>query len=151
MGQMIQQIEGVVLSPLKQYFGDKGNVYHGLKKTDSSYSNFGEAYFSTIEYGSVKGWKKHTKMISNLIVPIGAIRFVLYDDRPDSQTKGKIMDTILSLNNYMRLTIPANVWLAFQGVGEGTNMLLNISNITHDPEECINLNIGNIQIPFNSW
>jgi dTDP-4-dehydrorhamnose 3,5-epimerase len=148
---MMEQIEGVELTPLKQFIGNKGNVYHGLKKTDSSFSDFGEAYFSTVENGAVKGWKKHTIMVSNLIVPLGAVRFVLYDDRPDSLTRGHIMDVTLSLDNYMRLTIPVNIWMAFQGVGKSTNMLLNISSITHNPQECLNREIGDSQIPFNQW
>ena len=148
---MKQQIAGVQLTPLNQFFGENGDVYHGLKKTDCSFSGFGEAYFSTVNHGVAKGWKKHTKMISNLVVPIGAIRFVLYDNRPASETKGSIMEITLSLENYMRLTIPVGIWLAFQGVGEDMNMLLNISSITHDPQECLNLEIENGQIPFNNW
>jgi len=144
-------IKDVTLTPLRIIPGDLGAVYHGLKSTESSFQGFGEAYFSNVAHKAVKGWKLHTKMISNLIVPIGAIRFVLYDARPESETKGQIMDVILSLENYQRLTIPPGIWMAFQGVSAGQNMLLNISSIPHDPTESIGLPLNTTEIPFQQW
>ena len=41
----------------------------------------------------------------------------------------------MSLENYQRLTIPPGIWLAFQGVSEGTNMLLDLIDSPHDPDE----------------
>ncbi|EJL6645127.1 dTDP-4-dehydrorhamnose 3,5-epimerase, partial [Vibrio cholerae] len=65
-------IEGVVVTPLKQILLDKGAVFHGIKSTDDTFYGFGEAYFSQANHSSIKGWKKHTKMNMNLIVPVGA-------------------------------------------------------------------------------
>ena len=84
----------------------------------------------------MKAWKRHREMVLNLIVPVGMITFVLYDDRQDSSTYGSFQEIILSQENYCRLTVPPMVWLGFKGVMEGANsMLLNIANIPHDPDE----------------
>jgi len=128
-------IDGVILTPLKQIFHPKGNVFHGMKKNDAGYSGFGEAYFSTIHGGDVKPWKKHLRMTLNFVIPVGEIRFVIYDDRKESFTKGVFFDVTLGEANYQRLTIPAGVWVAFSGVGAGLNLLLNVANIEHDPTE----------------
>ncbi|KEK27742.1 MULTISPECIES: dTDP-4-dehydrorhamnose 3,5-epimerase family protein [Shewanella] len=128
-------IEGVVVTPLKQILLDKGAVFHGIKSTDDTFYGFGEAYFSQANYSSIKGWKKHTKMNMNLIVPVGAIKFVIFDDRESSPTYGVYYDIVLSDSNYYRLTIPAGLWVAFQGIGEHTNLLMNFSDILHDPTE----------------
>lgn len=48
-------IEGVKLYSLKHIVVPKGDVYHALKSTDEGYVGFGEAYFSQIEAGAVKG------------------------------------------------------------------------------------------------
>jgi dTDP-4-dehydrorhamnose 3,5-epimerase len=106
-----------------------------MKKSDVGFSGFEEAYFSTIHYKDVKPWKKHLKMILNLVVPVGAIRFVLYDDRKESATCGNFFDVTLGSENYQRITIPADLWVAFCGVGETYNLLLNIANLEHDPLE----------------
>ncbi|WP_099293700.1 dTDP-4-dehydrorhamnose 3,5-epimerase family protein [Butyricimonas sp. Marseille-P3923] len=131
----IGNIEGVIVSPLKQIYHPKGDVFHGMKKSDAGFYGFGEAYFSTIHHTDIKIWKKHLRMTLNFVVPIGAIRFVLFDDREQSPTKGNFFDITLDHDNYCRLTIPAGIWVAFSGVGKDMNLLLNIANLEHDPSE----------------
>ena len=128
-------IEGVILTPLKQIHHPKGDVFHAMKKNDVGFSGFGEAYFSTIHYQDVKPWKKHFEMTLNFVVPVGNIRFVIYDDRESSNTNGFFFDVILGVDNYQRITIPPNVWVAFSGIGKDYNLLLNIANLEHDPQE----------------
>lgn len=128
-------IEGVVLTPLKQIFHPKGDVMHAMKSSDVGFAGFGEAYFSTIHFRDIKPWKKHLKMRLNFVVPVGEIRFVIYDDRENSSTKGVFFDVNLSSENYKRVTIPEGLWVAFEGVGEDLNLLLNIADLEHDPNE----------------
>ena len=128
-------IEGVTLTPLKIIPGELGDVLHAMKRTEHSFHGFGEAYFSTVTKGAVKAWKCHHEMTLNLVVPCGEIKFVLYDERIDSLTYGKIYEVVLSRKNYQRLTVPPGVWLGFKGGGDDLNMLMNISDILHDPGE----------------
>ncbi len=128
-------LDGLLITPLKQISHPKGDIFHAMKSTDNGYAGFGEAYFSEVHYGEIKGWKKHTEMVLNLVVPVGAIKFVAYDDRCQSSTYGQFYQTELSVDNYCRLTIPHGVWLAFQGVGDSRNVLLNLASIPHDPNE----------------
>ena len=142
-------IEGVILTPLKQIVNPKGDLYHAMKQSDNGYKSFGEAYFSTVIKDEIKGWKKHTIMVLNLIVPIGAVEFIIYDDRIDSSTKNQFFSLILSQENYQRLTVPAGVWMAFKGIGEDLNMLLNIASIEHDPSEAISKQLTDINYTWN--
>ena len=142
-------IEGVILTPLKQIVNPKGDLYHAMKQSDNGYKSFGEAYFSTVTKDEIKGWKKHTVMVLNLIVPIGAVKFIIYDDRIDSSTKNQFFSLILSQENYQRLTVPAGVWMAFRGIGEDLNMLLNIASIEHDPSEAITKQLTDINYTWN--
>ena len=144
-------IDQVMLTPLRIIPGDSGNVMHALKMQESSFHGFGEAYFSTVDKNAVKGWKNHNKMILNLVVATGVIRFILYDDRPDSSTYKSFQETILSKENYQRLTVPPGVWMAFQGLSDGVNMLLNIASIPHDPLEVQTLPIQNEKIPYKGF
>ncbi len=145
------KIEGIVLTPLKIMEGSDGNVMHVLKKQEESFSEFGEAYFSTVKFNSVKGWKKHSLMTLNVAVPVGTIRFVLCDGRKDSATYNHIEEIELSTKNYQRLTVPPGIWMAFKGIGEGLNMLINIASIQHDPTEADNLPIQNNIIPYRGF
>ncbi len=141
---MDKVIDGVILTPLKQIYHPKGDIYHAMKCDDAGFSGFGEAYFSTIHKDVIKGWKKHTQMVLNLVVPQGEIEFVIYDDRENSDTKGQFFSIKLSHNNYQRLTVPHGVFMAFRGIGDGTNMLLNLASIKHDPNEAINIALEDI-------
>jgi dTDP-4-dehydrorhamnose 3,5-epimerase len=128
-------IEGVLLTPLKKIHHPKGDVFHGMKKSDAGFSGFGEAYFSTINFEDTKPWKKHFEMTLNFVVPMGDIRFVIFDDRENSVTKNCFFDVTLGDNNYQRITIPPGVWVAFNGIGSAYNLLLNLANLEHDANE----------------
>ena len=143
-------IEGVIVSPLKVIDVKGGNVLHAIKSSDSEYKGFGEAYFSMIEKGIIKGWKRHKEMTLNLIVPIGAIRFVLFDSRDNSVTTGEFFEVDLSLEHYNRLTIPPMVWMGFQGLEEGFSMLLNIANIPHSQSEVEQKELDEIYFDWRS-
>jgi dTDP-4-dehydrorhamnose 3,5-epimerase len=129
-------VDGVVLTPLKRIVQIKGDIYHAIKKSDKEFNGFGEAYFSIVNKNTIKGWKRHDKMILNLCVPVGEIEFVVHNQI----TKEYFVES-LSLKNYQRLTIEAGLWVAFKGI-KSFNMLLNISSIEHDPLEatsvCLN-------------
>lgn len=142
------QFDGVALTAVKTIHNENGDVLHGLKVSDPSFVSFGEAYFSFVLPGKVKGWKKHTRMTLNLVVPVGEIEFVLFDGRPSSATVGAFFECTLSRNNYMRLSVPPGIWMAFRGLGSPENMLLNIASIPHDPAEAENLPLRNDIIKY---
>jgi dTDP-4-dehydrorhamnose 3,5-epimerase len=124
-----------------------GNVLHAMKGSSAGYSGFGEAYFSQVDKGAVKAWKRHKKMTLNLVVPLGAIKFVLFDDRDMSNIQ--FQEIIISRDNYCRLTVPPMVWMGFQGLSSEGSMLLNIANIEHDPGEVHSLEIDKINYDWS--
>ena len=128
MGKKIT-INEIITTPLKRIPVVGGDVLHAMKKTDNGFSGFGESYFSQVESGVVKAWKKHLKMTLNLIVPIGRVRFVFMDN------DGSFREEIIGDNNYVRLTVPPGIWFGFQGDFDNTSLVLNIANIEHLPEE----------------
>ncbi len=143
-------IDGVRLTPLKHISVPKGDIYHALKCTDDGYAGFGEAYFSEIEHGEIKGWKRHNRMTLNIVVIKGEIGFVIYDDRKDSATRGEFMDIRLSpADNYLRLTVAPGLWMAFYGIGNGKSILMDVIPEPHDPLEADRKEISEIQYHFN--
>jgi dTDP-4-dehydrorhamnose 3,5-epimerase len=131
-------MDGIILTPLNKIYHPKGEILKAIKKSDTTFNEFGEAYFSTINKGDIKGWKKHTKMILNLVVVIGEIEFVIYDDN-----KKEFFNIKISQNNFKRLTVNPGLWMAFRGIGS-QNILFNLSNIEHNPDEAINIDLYKI-------
>ena len=143
-------IEGLILTPLKRIHHPKGDILHGLKKSDAEYSSFGEAYFSTINNGEIKGWNKHKMMTLNLIVPMGEVTFVIYDEREKSSSKGIYFRVELSPSNYQRLTVPPELWMAFRGNGSNINLILNVASMEHDSDEIEKLDLEQLDYNWNS-
>lgn len=128
-------IEGVFVTPLRQIVDERGKVMHMLRTDSSNFKEFGEIYFSTVHPGAIKGWHKHKRMVLNYAVPHGTIKFVLYDDRPDSATYGEVQEIFLGIDNYCLVTVPPLVWNGFKGVGTETAIVANCASIPHDPDE----------------
>ena len=143
-------IDGVINTPLSIFPGEKGSVLRAMRKDDDGYNGFGEAYFSTVDQGKIKAWKKHTIMYCNLVVIEGEVKFNLFDDRKTNQTQSQNMSLLLSRNNYARLTIPPHIWFGFKGLGHN-NVILNMASLIYDPEEVINLHLNNSIIPNIDW
>ena len=133
-------MDGVILTKLKQIHNPKGDIFHAMKRSDEGFEGFGEAYFSTINIDEIKGWKKHTKMTLNLVVPLGEIEFVVYNEN----TK-VFFNVKLSKDNYQRLTVKPEYWMAFRGCDEN-NILLNVASVEHDPDEAVNIDLK--EIPY---
>jgi dTDP-4-dehydrorhamnose 3,5-epimerase len=143
-------ISELILTPLKIINLDAGDILHIMKYSASGFKGFGEAYFSTVNHGQVKAWKKHNKMTVNLVVPIGQIGIAVHDLRENSCTNGEFFSISLSLNNYQRLTIPPRVWFGFKGLSE-QNYLLNIASIEHDPSEIDTCDISSFDFCWDSF
>ena len=137
MDKMI--LEEIKLTKLKQIKSRDGDLFHGLKRTENSYFGVGEVYFSWIKKDSIKGWKFHKEMISNLIVPMGDVKFVFYDNF------GNYKEFTIGNNNYSRLTVPPNIWFGFMRISEPSNLVVNVASIEHDDTEVISKDLSEIK------
>jgi dTDP-4-dehydrorhamnose 3,5-epimerase len=142
-------IDGVIVTPLRQIADERGKVMHMLRTTDSHFSSFGEIYFSSVHPGVVKAWHIHKRMVLNYAVPVGKIKFVLYDDRPNSPTLGRFDEYFLGPDNYHLVTVPPLVWNGFQGLGPETAIVANCASIPHDPDEIERAATSDSRIPYN--
>ena len=145
-------INGVNITPLSIIDTKGGDVLHAMKMSDHGYSGFGEAYFSTIEPQAIKGWKRHKQMVLNLVVPVGRVRFILFDDRENQDNVNHFQEVTLSIENgYSRLTIPPMIWVGFQGLGLQTSLVLKIANIEHLPEEVERKKLAEIKFNWSKY
>lgn len=133
---MLSAIEGVALEDLKVIPTPGGPVLHMLRSDSPLFTRFGELYFSEVEPGHVKAWKRHTRQTQYFAVPTGMLKVVLYDDRPDSPTRGALMEVLLGRpDNYRLLRIPPHVWYGFTAAGSTPALICNCADLPHDPAE----------------
>ena len=144
-------IDGLKISDLKEITDPKGSVLHMLRNDDDLFKSFGECYFSEVNIGYIKGWKKHTLQSQNISVPVGKVKFVLYDPRKNSKTYNFI--SVIELgrpDDYKRLHIPVNIWYSFACISPKSSLIVNCADIPHSPEESDALPIDSKLIPY-TW
>jgi dTDP-4-dehydrorhamnose 3,5-epimerase len=142
-------IDGVVVQPLRIIPDERGRVMHMLRASDPWFAGFGEIYFSTIYPGVVKGWHLHKKMILNYAVPVGRIKFVLFDPREGSPTRGRLQELFLGPDQYCLVQVPAGVWNGFKGVGTEPALVANCATLQHDPDEIVRMDPHRNDIPYD--
>ena len=141
-------IDGIILTPLKQIFDERGKVMHMLREDSPIFSRFGEIYFSCSHPGAVKAWHLHKKLTLNYAVIHGQIKFVLYDERKDSPTFGEVQELFISPENYYVVTVPPGVWNGFKSIGNLTSILANCATLPHSQDEIIRRSANDKKIPY---
>lgn len=143
-------IDGVKVTPLKQILDERGKIMHMLRcDNEEVFEKFGEIYFSCIYPGAIKAWHIHREMTLNYATVHGNIKFVLYDDREGSATKGELQELFIGEGNYCLVTVPPMVWNGFKGIGHETSIVANCATIPHCVNEISRKDPFDKSIPYN--
>ena len=142
-------IDGILVRPLRQIPDERGKIMHMLRCDDPHFERFGEIYFSVVYPGVIKGWHLHKEMTLNYTVVSGMIKLVLYDDRPDSPTRGELQEIFIGDSNYVLVRIPPGVWNGFKGIGVVPAVVANCATLPHDPDEIVRMDPFDNHIPYD--
>ena len=143
------EIIDLKLTSLKQIFDERGAVFHFLRSDSINFKTFGESYFSIVNPSTIKGWKIHTKIYQNFCVPHGAVKFVIFDNRKNSPSKGVIQEVVLDNQvNYFLLSMPPGLWYSFKCISKEASIISNIIDMPHTPDESKSIPLINKEIPY---
>ena len=92
-----------------------------------------------VDAGVTQGWKCHTQMTMNIIVPVGQVRFVFY-----SKDANEFRVEDIGVERYVRITVPPGIWFAFRGLISSQSLVLNIASIEYSSEEVDRKTLGEI-------
>lgn len=135
--------------PLREIGDARGAVLHLLRCDEPAFLGFGECYCSETLPGAVKAWKRHKLQTQNLVVPVGRLRLVVFDDRTGSSTRGALEVIELGRpDNYARVTIPPGLWYGFSALGTSPALIVNCADLPHDPQDSDRLPEGDAAIPY---
>jgi dTDP-4-dehydrorhamnose 3,5-epimerase len=142
-------IDGVEIFPLKRIQDERGVVMHMLKESDPHFQKFGEIYFSLIFPGVIKAWHLHSRMTINYAVVEGNIKLVVFDQRPDSKTRGRLQEIYFGQVNYQLVRVPPGVVNGFTATGGERAIVANCADIPHDPDEITRIDPFTPAIPYD--
>tara|TARA_X000000950_G_C13756618_1_gene595011 strand:+ start:95 stop:523 length:429 start_codon:yes stop_codon:yes gene_type:complete len=117
-----------------------GIILKILDNKQNNLKSYKDAYFSFVKFNKIKGWKKHLRMTMTLVVPVGRVKFVFYDEE-------KFKSIIIGDNSFYKIIVPPNIWFAFKGISKGKNVVFNLANLKHNDKEVVKKR--NIQIKYN--
>ena len=75
---------------------------------------------------------------------------MLFDDRENSNTVNNFFSITLSPFNYYRLTVPPGIWHAFKGHNHDLNLILDVADMEHQPDEIIRIDLDEISFNWSS-
>ena len=142
-------IPDVQVTPLRRIEDERGPLFHMMRADDPQFRRFGEIYFTGVNEGAVKAWRRHSRMTMNCAVPVGRVLFVLFDDRPGSPSRGAFMEVLTGAEAYSRITVPPGIWTGFKGLGPGMALVANCADLPHDPAEADRIYAADPAIPYD--
>ena len=147
-------IQGVRLKTLKLIPDDRGFLLEILRCDDEIYDRFGQLYMTGCKHGVVKGWHYHKEQTDHFACVLGKALVVLYDNRPDSPTRGEVQEVRLvappadgqpAADPPLVLKIPPWVLHGFTAIDCEEARIVNVPTIPYrhaDPDE--------FRFPWNS-
>lgn len=129
-------IDGVILKELKTHPDERGFFREVIRVTDDFFrEGFAQWSHSRMYRDVIKAWHIHQKQVDWWYVPIGALKVVLHDRRPDSPTRGQTVELFLGESYGERvLKIPPGVAHGCK-VLTGEAHLFYVTSSTYDPAD----------------
>ncbi|HVZ99250.1 MAG TPA: dTDP-4-dehydrorhamnose 3,5-epimerase family protein [Caulobacterales bacterium] len=125
-------IEGVIVTPLKVLPNERGRLMEVQRRDDPGFPGFGQVYVTQSFANVVKAWYRHRTQVDQLAAITGLVKLVLYDDRPESGTRGACDEILMGELAPKLVLIPPGVWHGFKAVGDAGAFLLHLNTEPFD-------------------
>lgn len=144
-------ISGVIVSAPKVHEDHRGVLVEMYQEEGFWNESFSYAYQTSLRPGVAKGWFLHQFKSDRYHLAVGEIMVFLFDDRPDSQTRGMVNKFLLSERNMRDVFIPHGIWHLSLNVGSQDAVLINLPTTRYNPEQPdrYHLPFDTDQIPVN--
>ncbi|MBI3286596.1 MAG: dTDP-4-dehydrorhamnose 3,5-epimerase family protein [Chloroflexi bacterium] len=129
-------IAGVQIKELSQHADERRVFREIIRVTDEFFAEgFAQLSHATILPGVAVAWHVHKTQVDWWYVPLGALKLVLHDLRPDSPTYRQTEEYLLGPDYGHRVVkIPPGVAHGYKAIG-GVTHLFYVTSKTYDPKE----------------
>ncbi len=129
-------IDGVEIRGLQTHRDERGFFREIVRVHDDIFSEgFGQWSHSLMYQGVIKAWHIHARQVDWWYVGSGVLKVALYDNRPDSDTHGELMELMMGEGqDAILLKIPPGVAHGCKCMSGPAN-LFYITSRTYDPDD----------------
>ena len=108
-------------------------------------------YQALVRPGAVKGWIVHEKQEDRIFISQGVMRWVFFDNRPESPTYQLLNDFTFSDRSRALIVIPRGVFHAVKNIGQQDATFINMPTrpYNHEDPDKYRLPLKNDLIPFD--
>jgi dTDP-4-dehydrorhamnose 3,5-epimerase len=152
LGEPLSQLpEGVIFRRAQTQIDDRGSV---CELYDPRWGWHQDpivfVYMFTLRPGKVKGWGMHKLHQDRYFVLLGEMAVVMFDDRPDSPTRGQVSTVVLSEYDRRLMNIPEGIWHANHNLGAKDAVVVNFPTrpYEHDNPDKYRLPLDTDKIPY---
>lgn len=125
-------LHGVKVKQLRVIPDSRGRLVEILRADDEVFNGFGQVYMTTTRPGIVKAWHLHKKQYDNVFCAAGMIRLGIYDDRPDSPTKGQSNEFFLGVHNPVLVQIAPGLYHGWKCISTEEALVINTVTQPYD-------------------
>lgn len=124
---LVELIDGVRVREVKNVPKDNG-VLVEVYRRDWLVDECGvdQVFQVALFPGAISAWHTHQLTTDRLFVNQGQLKIVLYDERPESPTKGRINEFRFGAVRPALVVVPPGVWHGVQNVGHEVGSVLNL-------------------------
>jgi dTDP-4-dehydrorhamnose 3,5-epimerase len=119
-------IDGVAVRSAKIIPDERGWLGEIMRVDDPWFEKFGQVYFTTTYPGVVKAWHYHKKQVDHIYVIKGMVKVALYDERPDSPTRGTVNELYLGEHCPGLVRVPSGVHHGWMCISEAEAYIVNV-------------------------
>jgi len=120
---------GYKLHSVARFESRDGGTWRAARLGDPNVSEIQEVYFSWINPGCIKAWKRHKVATCNFVVPVGNVEFAV------QASNGHFEVVTIGVDNYCRLVVFPDTWFGFKGIADQPSLVVNTMNHLHDDQE----------------
>ena len=147
VGQIKKElINGVVVRDQKLIADDRGFLMEMMRPDWDEFEQWGQVYATMCLPGTIKSFHYHYRQVDFFNCVSGTAKVVLFDNRPDSWTKGYINEFVIGPLQPKMVRIPNLVWHGFAAVGNEPAIIVNCPTEKYNYEEP-----DEFRAPFDSF
>lgn len=126
-------IEGVVVHEVRHVPTAYGHLTELFRQDwQLDHGKVDQVFQSHLDPGAVSAWHAHAHTTDRLFVASGRMRIVLFDDRPDSATRGNVIELRAGTVRPMLIVVPPRVWHGVRNDGPTVGALVNLVDEAYD-------------------
>ena len=119
-------IHGIKTKALRVIPDERGRLMEILRADDELFVKFGQVYVTTTYPQVVKAWHYHKTQTDHIAVVQGMIKFVLYDAREESPTRGETNEFFIGVHNPLLIQVPKEIYHGWKCISEEEAIVINI-------------------------